>query len=136
MVGECPEGARNDGADDGEGAEARGAFPCLLVVEVESGECCSRAAAGVRREGEKCAAGSRKVPDRGCASLSQSDLVPVAIVAGWRRDLLLLLTDTHNEGVFLWITAELMQRLQSSEFRRLSGGDAVGAWSVKRRHAL
>ena len=31
--------------------------------------------------------------------MSQSDLVPVAIVivAGWRRDLLLLLTDTHNE---------------------------------------
>ena len=97
MVGECPEGARNDGADDGEGAEARGAFPRLLVVEVESGECCSRAAAGVRREGEKRAAGSRKVPDRGCASLSQSDLVPVAIVAGWRRDLFLLLTDTHNK---------------------------------------
>ena len=57
MVGECPEGARNDGADDGEGAEARGAFPRLLVVEVESGECCSRAAAGVRREGERRALG-------------------------------------------------------------------------------
>ena len=97
MVGECPEGARNDGADDGEGAEARGALPCLLVVEVESGECCSKAAEGVRREGEKRAAGSRKVPGRGCASLSQSDLVPVAIVAGWRRDLFLLLTDTHNK---------------------------------------
>jgi len=42
LVGECPEGARNDGADDGEGAEARGVFPRLLVVEVESGESCSR----------------------------------------------------------------------------------------------
>ena len=29
----------------------------LLVVEVESGECCSRAAAGVRREGERRALG-------------------------------------------------------------------------------
>ena len=58
-------GARNDGADDGEAAEARGAFPHLLVVEVELGECCSRAAAGVRREGERRAAGAEESAGRG-----------------------------------------------------------------------
>ena len=51
--------------------------------------------------------------------MSQSDLVPVAIVAGWRRDLLLLLTDTHNErGLSVDHAAEVVQRAQSSEFRR------------------
>ena len=51
--------------------------------------------------------------------MSQSDLVPVAIVivAGWRRDLLLLLTDTNERALSVDHGGEVMQRVQSSELR-------------------
>ena len=67
--------------------------------------------------------------------MSQSDLVPVAIVAGWRRDLLLLLlTGTHNER---GLSVDHGGGADCRELRaQSSGGDAAGAWRVKRRHAL
>ena len=51
--------------------------------------------------------------------MSQSDLAPVAIVAGWRRDLLLLLTQTRTNERALSVDhgGEVMQRVQSSELR-------------------
>ena len=49
--------------------------------------------------------------------MSQSDLAPVAIVAGWRRDLLLLLTDTNERALSVDHGGAGMQRVQSSELR-------------------
>ena len=66
LVGECPEGARNGGADDDEGAEARGAFPRLLVVERSSRGSVVRGRRRVRGGSVKDVPQGPKVPGGVC----------------------------------------------------------------------